>query len=46
MFNNIRDQFQKELEEIRDAGMWKEEGVIEEPLEESDPCNSSSPNPF
>jgi len=29
MFKNVKDQFEKELQEIRDGGMWKEEGVIE-----------------
>ena len=29
MFKNVKEQFEKELQEIRDGGMWKEEGVIE-----------------
>jgi len=29
MYKNVKQQFEDELKEIRDAGTWKEEGVIE-----------------
>ncbi len=29
MYNNVKEQFEKELAEIKDGGMWKEEGVME-----------------
>lgn len=29
MFKNYKQQFEAELEEIKDSGMWKEVGVLE-----------------
>lgn len=29
MYNNVKQQFEDELKEIKDAGTWKEEGVLE-----------------
>jgi len=29
MYTNVKGQFEKELSEIKDGGMWKEEGVME-----------------
>lgn len=31
MFSNIKKQFEEELQQMRDAGTWKEEGVLEGP---------------